>query len=170
MVSRPDAPGLPDGYVLCAADRRNPRAHRVGVSCVACDASKRSKKGGREPRSVKPRTNTAKTPWSAARATVCLSGHNHPSKVEARVCKRLSAECEADGTTLFRNVRLPLLSLGPQDTGTPLYITIDFGIVAGGKLSRLIDAKPKRRKSRDWLRGKRACESAWGLKVEEVDR
>jgi len=57
MVSRPDAPGLPDGYVLCAADRRNPRAHRVGVSCVACDASKRSRKGGREPRSAKPKGN-----------------------------------------------------------------------------------------------------------------
>ena len=48
---------LPPGYVLCASDRRNPRAHRVGVSCVACDASKRSRKGGREQRSAKPKGN-----------------------------------------------------------------------------------------------------------------
>jgi len=57
MVARPDTTGLPPGFVLCPGSGRNPKAHRVGVSCVACDASKRSRKGGREPRSAKPRGN-----------------------------------------------------------------------------------------------------------------
>ncbi len=173
MVKRPDDAlefhaDLP-GYVMCL---KHGKGGKAPWSCPGCeDEGDRPAVAGsdRHGPGSPVASPSSPRPWSAARATVCGRGHKHPSKTEARVCDRLSAECFADGTTLYRGVRLPLLSLAPKDTGTPLYITIDFGIVKGGKLVRLIDAKT-RRKSREWARGKLACESAWGIKVEEASK
>ena len=108
-------------------------------------------------------------PWSAATATTCVDGHRHPSKMEARVCGRLGSECRRDGTVLYRQVRLPLLSIAPKENGVPMSACIDFAIVRGGKLLRLIDAKGSR-VSREWKRGAAAVQAAWGVKIEEVDR
>jgi hypothetical protein len=94
-------------------------------------------------------------------------GIQFPSKMEARVYARLLGEL-LPGQRLFRQVRFPLLSLaGHPRTHVPLYVTIDFVIVEGVRIFRLIDAKCRRR-SREWVRGKRAVEASLGLRVEEV--
>ena len=114
-----------------------------------------------------------KRPWSNAVPSHCLSDHNHPSKMEARVCDRLTAEVAGnwrEKEVLFRQVRLPLLSIAPESDDKPMYFSVDFAIVRGGKLHRLIDAKAKGRVSRDWRRGKAACEACYGITVEEVDK
>lgn len=161
------------GHVECKEHRlggRQPWTCPRCPSAPAAPARAPSPKRGARGQDVEDASRgTPGRSWSQAKATDCLAGHNHPSKMEARVCNRLSSECAEAGSTLFRNVRMPLLSIASRDTGTPLYLTVDFGIVVGGRLSRLVDAKAKGRVSRDWKRGARACESAWGIKVEEVE-
>lgn len=116
--------------------------------------------------------------FSNAKPTDCSSGHRHDSKMEMRVCERLTAEV-ADYNTkarivaigLVRQIRLPLLLLCGQGE-KPTYITIDFAIQrnAGPRLWRLIDAKAKGRVSRDWPARKKACELTFGIEIEEVDK
>ena len=108
-----------------------------------------------------------KSTFSNAKPTTCDLGHNHPSKVEARVCKRVHDETVAP-RRVYRNVRLPLFVLPPTETGIPMYLNVDFVVIEGTKIVRLADAKTGR-VSRDWRRGAAACEATYGLKVEEVD-
>lgn len=105
--------------------------------------------------------------FSNAKATTCDLGHNHPSKVEARVCARVHAETTAP-RRVYRNVRLPLFALPQTDAGIPMYLNVDFVVVEGTKIVRLVDAKTGR-VSRDWRRGAAACEASYNLKVEECD-
>lgn len=90
-----------------------------------------------------------------------------PSKTEARVAERLIAETQARGERLYRQVRLPLLSIAPREGGTPFYVTVDFAIVGSGG-TRYIDAKTAR-KSPEWARGKAAA-AASGYQIEECER
>lgn len=152
--------GLPGGYVVCGT---HDRAYKPPKACPLCPRGPAPKEFADAPGvPTGPRRS-----WSAAIRTTCTGGHKHPSKMEARVCERLTMECAATGDTLLQQVRLPLVSSAPNDKGRPGYLSIDFGIVTGGRLARLIDAKSKR-VSRDWARGARACESSWGIKIEEV--
>ena len=114
--------------------------------------------------------STAGRRWSAAKATTCAAGHRHPSKMESRVCARLTAECAREGTTLYQQARIPLWTLAPGKRGRPLVLSVDFAIVRAGQLVRLVDAKAPGRISRDWRRGAAAAEAATGITIEEVDR
>lgn len=93
-----------------------------------------------------------------------------PSKTEARVYRRLRVEAVAENARLYRQVRIPLLNLAPNDNAVPLYITIDFGIVYLDGRVRLIDAKAKKWKSPEWLRGQKAAEAFYGIQIELTDK
>lgn len=103
--------------------------------------------------------------WSNAKPTDCAHGHRHASKLEARVCDRLTRTL-TPGQVLYQQVRLPLFVLAPNENGRPLYMTIDFAIVEHGLLLRLVDAKG--RKSREWDRGARALTATYGIEVEVI--
>lgn len=153
----PDAPQLPPGVQWCAK-------HGLGGTFRGWTCRRCSEEGASEPPAPLP---SPKPAWSAAKRSECPQGHKHRSRLEARVCARLTEECAANGDALFQNIRLPLISISPKpETGAPMVITVDFAIVRGGRLHRLVDAKSSR-KSRDWDRGARACESSWGVKIEE---
>lgn len=107
-------------------------------------------------------------PWSAAIPSSCPAGHRHASRLEARVCARLALEARADRLTLFQQLRVPLLTLAPGPDGRPLYATVDFALVRGGQIVRLVDAKGRR--SREWLRGAAAVHAATGIPVQEIYR
>lgn len=107
--------------------------------------------------------------WSNAVKTSCAYSHRHASKMEARVCERLTIECKALKDVLLQQVRLPILTL-PGEDGRVKSMSIDFVILREGRLYRLIDAKAKGRVSRDWPARKRALELSWHVAVEEVDR
>lgn len=113
------------------------------------------------------RTGSRPSTWSAA-IPVVRDGRRFASKMEARVAARLKLEL-LPGEKLFYQVRLPLLGVTPTDAGIPLYLTVDFAIVNASGLWRLIEAKTKR-VSRDWNRGKRACEATYGVTIEETDQ
>jgi hypothetical protein len=154
------------GYVYC---RVHDRGGRAPWKCpgTGCDTAALVMPGV-----LAGRADALKSRPRRSIATDCVDGHRHRSKLEARVCGRLGSECRVAGDTLMVGVRLPLFSLAPTDSGAPMYATIDFAIVRGGRLHRLIDAKPANSRARDyreWGRGARACESAYGVKVEEVD-
>ena len=109
---------------------------------------------------------------SNAKKTTCGAGHRHASKMEARVCDRLTGEYEGSRPfKLVQQIRLPLLCLAEWN-GTVKYLTIDFAVIDTEHLKtplhRLIDAKHPKRVSRDWPARKRACELSWGLAIEEV--
>ena len=111
--------------------------------------------------------------WSNAVKTSCAYSHRHASKMEARVCERLTQTLEK-GDRLIQQVRLPILGLYNEDGRVP-YMSVDFAVIAldaerGWYIKKLIDAKAKGRVSRDWPARKRALELSWGVKVEEVDR
>lgn len=116
---------------------------------------------------VRPRY-TRRTGWAVAQPVVDGEGLRHASKLEKRVYDRLVLQARHDGAILFRQVRFPLLSLAPTATGGPLAITVDFVLVRGEQW-RVIDAKPKRRKSCEWVRGKAAFEACYGVPIEEWD-
>ena len=89
-----------------------------------------------------------------------MDGICFPSKMEAAVFVRLREECAATGASLYRQVRIPLLSISPKggkDRLKPHVFTCDFyiGYVAGG--GRYEEAKSKRR-SRDYELRKAAAE------------
>lgn len=107
--------------------------------------------------------------WSNAVKTSCSYNHRHASKMEARVCERLTLECKALKDVLLQQVKLPILTL-PGEDGRVKSMSIDFVILREGRLYRLIDAKAKGRVSRDWPARKRALELSWHVAVEEVDR
>ena len=115
-------------------------------------------------------------PWSAgggppapAAVPTVEGGIRFPSKMEARVYRRLLAELR-HGERLFCQVRLPLLCLGPGPKRRPVSaIAVDFAITRGGKLFRLIDAKCKGRVSREWKSRAAACRETWGIEIEEVE-
>ena len=117
------------------------------------------------------RTPTTPTkPWSNARKTQCGGGHTHASKMEARVCDRLRVAYPGAQYRLVQQIRLPLLVLVDTDGRVP-YMTVDFGVLNENyALVRLVDAKTKRRVSRDWPARKRALENSWDIKIEEVER
>lgn len=137
---------------------------------VQAALSERAKQRGGEG-SASPAKLPGRSHFSAKR-THC-GVHWHPSKVEARVCGRLREiydPARGAAGAIYLQVRLPLLSSSPTDSGRPLYFTIDFAIVApGGRLVRMVDAKSGRRRSREWLRGKLAAQATYGLRVEEMD-
>lgn len=108
--------------------------------------------------------------WSAATPTTCGSGHRHASKMEARVCGRLTLECRATGARLSQQVRFPLLSIAPKPTGKAETINVDFVVVPAAGPWRAIDAKAAGRISRDWRLRTAAFEATYGRGVEEVDR
>ena len=115
-----------------------------------------------------------KRPWSNAVPTTVPDGVRYASKMEARVAVTLRAECAATGSTLYRQVRLPLLSIAPKRgspkiDGKPHVFTCDFyvGYVCGG--GRYVEAKGTRR-SRDYELRKAAAERAFGIVITEVDR
>lgn len=107
--------------------------------------------------------------WSSATPTTCAEGHRHASKMEARVCARLSLECRATGARILQQVRFPLLAIGSKATGKPETICVDFVVVEGATW-RAIDAKSPGRVSRDWRLRTAAFEATFGRKVEEVER
>ena len=111
--------------------------------------------------------------WSAAKPTaVDWQGElvTLPSKTEARVARRLLEEvAAAPGTRIYRQVRVPLLTIAPGRRGVPLYLTVDFVVVEPDGTEHWIDAKTKRR-SREWVRGRAAAEAWLGERVAEVDR
>lgn len=113
----------------------------------------------------------AKRPWSSAKRCASADGTPHASKMERAVYERIKRELRP-GAVLLRQVRMPLLSIAPDNLGRPLYLTVDFAIIdeSGPDACdiRWVEAKGKRR-SRDWARGKAAFEATWG-KIEEVDR
>jgi hypothetical protein len=106
--------------------------------------------------------------WSAAVQTTCPLGHRHASKMEARVCNSVHRDLRAD-ERCFLQVRWPLLAIGADPRGRPLYLTPDFTIVgADNRIRRVVEAKG-RRVSRDWIRGKMAFEATCGVKITETD-
>lgn len=107
--------------------------------------------------------------WSQATPTTCPAGHRHASKMEARVCARLTLECRATGARLLQQVRFPLLAIGGKATGKPETISVDFVIVSGAEW-RAIDAKSPGRVSRDWRLRTAAFEGTFGRRVEETDK
>lgn len=113
-----------------------------------------------------PETPAARK-WSAATPTMCGAGHRHASKMESRVCDRLTAECTRSGWILIQQVRFPLVRIAPKDTGRAHSITVDFVIVFGGGW-RAVDAKARRRISRDWPLRAAAFQTTYGVEVEEV--
>lgn len=124
----------------------------------------------RRPDPVRGRPGTST--FSNAKKTFCMSQHKHDSKMEARVCDRLTCEIDKREYRLVRQIRLPLLLLTEED-GSIKYITIDFAVVkviGTTPIVRLIDAKCQGRVSRDWPARKRAVELSWGVTIEEVDK
>lgn len=113
-------------------------------------------------------TREATRPWSAATPTDCHQGHHHPSKIEARTCDRLTLLAEATGARLFRQVRFPLLASAPDQDGKPLYMTVDYALVAPDGTLRLLD--PKGRNAREWRRGAAALEATLKTKIEIIRR
>lgn len=102
-----------------------------------------------------------------AKATV-LDGIKFPSKLEARVWARLRLEAKTDDARLYRQVNFPLLNLASNEYGKPMVFCPDFVLIYPDNTVRVIDAKAKRWKSAEWLRGKRAFEGWYGIAVEEV--
>ncbi len=150
MTRRPAA--LEDRFQRLAAEQRQ-QSTELEIKRVA-ETLKPTKRGG----------------WGKAKRTVCAYAHRHASKMEARVCERLTLECRATGDTLMQQVRLSLWNLRTDADGRPLTASIDFAVVRECRLHRLIDAKPKRWQSRDWRRGRAAVEACYGIKVEEVSK
>ena len=107
--------------------------------------------------------------WSSATPTTCGAGHRHASKMEARVCARLTLECRAAGARLIQQVRFPLLSIGAKATGKPETICVDFVVVPASGPWRAIDAKAPGRISRDWRLRTAAFETTYGRTVEECE-
>ena len=108
--------------------------------------------------------------WSNATPTTCGAGHRHGSKMEARVCARLSIECAATGARLLQQVRFPLLSIAPKKSGKPETVCVDFVLVASNGTWRAIDAKAAGRVSRDWRLRTAAFATSFGRDVEETDK
>ena len=110
-------------------------------------------------------------PWSAAKPTTVTwtdgTPVTLPSKTEARVARRLIEEAKAAGARLYRQVRVPLLSIASRPKGTPFYLTVDFALVLPDGRRRYIDAKSSRR-SPEWARGRAAAEAWLGQKIEEA--
>ena len=124
-----------------------------------------------EERSTRTRVDSSPEPpkkkWSNAVPTE-VDGIRFPSKVEARVYRRLRHELQV-GERLYCQVRFPLLAIGPVEKLRPLNLTVDFVIVQKDGTWRVIDAKTNR-KSREWARGKAAFEATYNLQVEETDQ
>ena len=91
-----------------------------------------------------------------------------PSKTEARVANRLLTKAKAAGARIYRQVRVPLLTIAPNDKGVPFYLCIDFVIIYPDNREEWVDAKTKM-KNREWMRGKAAAEAWIGCKIEECD-
>ncbi len=108
--------------------------------------------------------------WSRATPTTCPAGHRHASKMEARVCVRLTLEARVTGARLLQQVRFPLLSIAGKPTGRAETINVDFVLIAPNAPWRAIDAKCASRVSRDWRLRTAAFEATYGRAVEETDR
>lgn len=128
--------------------------------------------------SLQPTKNPAVAPklkgqkWSLAEPTNVMwqSGKiiRLPSKTEARVAERLLERAKAEGARIYRQVRVPLLSIAPQESGVPYYLTVDFVIVFQDNHEEWVDAKTAR-KSPEWMRGRAAAEAWLGVRIEETD-
>ena len=105
-----------------------------------------------------------KRKWSNAVKTVCNGGHTHASKMEGRVCERLTARAQVEGWTLLQQVRFPLLAIGK------MYLTVDFVLWRSKVEWHALDAKAASRVSRDWRRGAAAFEATYGRRIDEVDK
>jgi hypothetical protein len=91
-----------------------------------------------------------------------------PSKTEARVAERLIKKAREAGARIYRQVRVPLLSIAPNAKGVPFYLCIDFVIIYDDNREEWIDAKTKT-KNREWMRGRAAAEAWLGCTIEECD-
>ncbi len=113
-----------------------------------------------------------------------VNGHllTFPSKTEARVADRLVREVRTLWaqeqaiaparkrlTRIYRQVRVPLLSIDSDDRGIPYTLCVDFMIVYADGRRRYIDAKTKR-KNREWARGRAAAQAELGITIEETDQ
>lgn len=101
--------------------------------------------------------------------TRCAAGHSHASRLEARVCDRLTAECAASGAYLFQQVGIALVNLAPGPNGRPLRFTVDFVIREKDGRLRYVEAKGRWR-SRDYVVRRAAAEALLGVAMEECDR
>lgn len=101
--------------------------------------------------------------WSNATPSA-VGDEKFPSKMEARVYQRLVREYPSPNV-IYRQVRLPLLSIAPESQGRPAYITIDFVVKQADQSLVYIDAKGGR-VSRDWKRGRLAFEAQYGPLIE----
>jgi hypothetical protein len=114
-----------------------------------------------------PADRPTRKPWSSAVRTVCAAKHAHPSKLEAHVCAALAVQAKALGSTVYRQVRYPLLSLAPKPDGTPYTVSIDFVIPGVGiAATRHVDSKG--RKDPAWMRGAAAFAAEYHTTVELV--
>lgn len=120
-----------------------------------------------------PKRHGKRSSTYSAKRTKCSRNHNHPSKVEARVCEAVHLEwCSPH--EVYRNVRLPAWSIGRTDAGIPHYVSVDFAVVEVVpmlhgtifKIAYLCDAKLGKR-SRDWERGRAALQTTYGVSVVE---
>ena len=115
------------------------------------------------------------------------------SQMEMRVYDRIKHDI-ALGEKLLLHSRWPLTVLQPRCGKVASYLSIDFVWMAlrtrevplarCAKPSEVavarfvdiwvpikaVDAKPKKRKSREWLRGAAAFEASYGVKIEETDK
>lgn len=98
--------------------------------------------------------------------TECAAGHVHASRLEARVCDRLTRECAETGAMLHQQVTIRLVNLAPEN-GRTLRFTVDFVVVPSNGVRRYVEAKGRWR-SRDYVLRRRAAESLLGVTFEEV--
>jgi len=105
----------------------------------------------------------------AAKDKRTVDGIVFGSMLEARVYEFLRVH--PAHIKLVTHARVPLWSSAPLCGKLTSYISVDFLYIAFDrgewKICRAIDAKPKRRRSRDWKRGKDAFEASYGVKLEE---
>ena len=136
------------------------------------DISLRGKGKRNLPEHVESAARQAAKPRGSGGVKTTVDGIKFPSKTEARVYAALKREYPATkGWILFRQVRYPLTNVAPNEKGVPLAITIDFELFhpeTGRRL--LVDAKCRRWKSREWVRGKAAFEARYGHRIEERER
>lgn len=119
-----------------------------------------------------PASSAASRPHPRGR--VCSEdGIRFGSATELRVYRRLRGELAAAAepdVRLFCHVKFPLWNLAPHPNGRPRTLEVDFAIVRGTRLVRVIDAKPteKSARSRDWARGAAAFAACYSpLAIEE---
>lgn len=108
--------------------------------------------------------------WRATPTTV--DGIRFRSATQARVYVRVKGDLQP-GDRLMLDRKLPLPSIAPAVSRKVPTLEVDFVVwrLDGDRwrIARLVDAKPAKWRSRDWYRGKLACEASYGVRVEEAE-